>query len=243
MSWRLSQADLGTAPRFNFYADPGLPAGFRPVEPAEYIGSGFDRGHMCPDGDRTINDEASLATFAMTNIIPQAHDVNVNAWEALENYCRVLARNEGKTCYIIAVPSGQGGVGANSVLARTTPDRQGVVPSQNWKVVMVLDQDVASARDLTPDTAIRLIAVIMNNSDGQKSNDWINQMTTVNPVEPLTCYTILSKVESALIDPSKPITTEAVGSQVVRNWVFWSDQLTRSRRGEPANPAQSPRIP
>ena len=203
VSWRLTKADLGRAPRDNFYADPDLPAGFLRVDPAEYTGSGFDRGHMCPHGDRTATDQTSLATFAMTNIIPQSHAVNTMAWESLEDYCRTLVQTGGKTCYIIAGPGGPpGGVGKNGGQL-TTPDGKVTVPSQNWKVVMVLDQDVASAKDLTAEMTIRLIAVIMPNADGQVGNDWAGFITTVNQVEALTGYTFFRDVNPAVINSLK----------------------------------------
>src|SRR5438132_4003901 len=46
VSWRLQESDLGPAPRSEFFPDPDLPQGFRRVRPADYTGSGFDRGHM-----------------------------------------------------------------------------------------------------------------------------------------------------------------------------------------------------
>jgi len=202
VSWRLAQEDLGRAPRDNFYADPDLPAGFLKVNPAEYTGSGFDRGHMCPHGDRTATAEASLATFATTNIIPQSHDVNTKAWDSLESYCRGLAKNEGKVCYIIDGPAGQGGAGKKG-LQNTTPDGKVVVPSQDWKVVMVLDADVASAKDLTANSVIRLIAVIIPNEDGAVGEDWRPFLTTVNQVEALTGYTFFGDVAPAVINPFK----------------------------------------
>lgn len=202
VSWRLSKEDLGHAPRDNFYADPDLPAGFLRVEPAAYNGSGFDRGHMCPHGDRTATDAASLATFAMTNIIPQSHNLNTMAWESLENYCRSLAQTEGKVCYIVAGPSGQGGTGKNGS-KQTTPDGKVVVPGQNWKVAMVLDQDVASAGDLTAQTPIRLIAAIMPNDDSAVGNDWTPFQATVNQVEALTGYTFFGAADPAVIGPLK----------------------------------------
>ena len=219
VSWRLSRADLGKAPRDNFYADPDLPPGFLAVTPAEYSGSGFDRGHLCPHGDRTITDEASLATFAMTNIIPQSHDVNTMAWEAFESYCRDLARSQGKVCYIIAGPSGQGGVGKNGP-RRTTPDGKVVIPNQNWKVAMILDADVTAARDLTTTSNIRLIAVIMPNVDGRVGRDWTPFQTTVNQVEALTGYTFFSDVDPAVISPLKGETTPAARENIVPDRVF-----------------------
>jgi len=48
VSWRLTVADLGRAARYPFYPDQTLPGGFTRILPADYTGSGFDRGHMCP---------------------------------------------------------------------------------------------------------------------------------------------------------------------------------------------------
>ena len=203
VSWRLAKADLGRAPRDSFYADPALPAGFLRVEPAEYDGSGFDRGHMCPHGDRTASAASSLATFAMTNIIPQSHDLNTMAWESLEDYCRDLALNQGKTLYVVAGPAGPPGGTGKRGLAATTPDGKVVVPSRNWKVVMVLDEDVASAKDLTDGSAIHLIAIIAPNADGESANDWTQFLVTVNQVEALTGYTFFDAVAPAVINPLK----------------------------------------
>jgi len=202
VSWRLAASDLGRNPREPFYADPDLPEGLRRVSPNEYTRSGFDRGHMCPHGDRTATPESSHATFAMTNIIPQSHDVNTMAWDALESYIRNLAKNQGKVCYIIDGPAGVGGTGKNGLKTKT-PDGRVVVPESCWKVAMILDQDVASARDLTPDSAIRLIAVIMPNADGAVTEDWVPFQTTVRQVEELTGFTFFGEVDPAIINPLK----------------------------------------
>src|SRR4051812_13630546 len=58
VSWRLQASDLGPAPRVEFYPDAELPNRFKHVTPHDYTGSGFDRGHMCPRGDRTNTNEA-----------------------------------------------------------------------------------------------------------------------------------------------------------------------------------------
>lgn len=202
VSWRLAASDLGRAPRENFYADPDLPPGFRRVSPTEYNRSGFDRGHMCPHGDRTATTQSSHATFSMVNIIPQSHDVNTMAWESLESYIRDLAKNQGKVCYIIDGPSGVGGTGKNG-RATKTPDGVVVVPESCWKVAMILDGDVASARDLKADSAIRLIAAIMPNADGAVTEDWVPFQTTVKQVETLTGYTFFGEVDPAIINPLK----------------------------------------
>src|SRR5947207_656181 len=45
VAWRLIPSDIGHAPRVKFFADPDLPASFKHVQPADYTGEGFDRGH------------------------------------------------------------------------------------------------------------------------------------------------------------------------------------------------------
>src|SRR5258706_15409673 len=52
----------------------------------------------------------SFATFVMTNIIPQAPNVNQRAWAQLENYCRELVRQR-QHLYVISGPAGRGGRG------------------------------------------------------------------------------------------------------------------------------------
>ncbi|MDX5436727.1 MAG: DNA/RNA non-specific endonuclease, partial [Pontibacter sp.] len=71
VSWHLSSAWLGTAPRQDdFRADNSLPSTFYKVTPTDYTGSGFDRGHNCPSADRTLTVTDNSATFLMSNMIP-----------------------------------------------------------------------------------------------------------------------------------------------------------------------------
>ncbi|MEJ7664361.1 MAG: DNA/RNA non-specific endonuclease [Hymenobacter sp.] len=74
-SWHVGRADLGqNAPRQNdFRADPALPRQFLPGDARRATsGSGFDKGHNCPSGDRTATLDDNSATFLMTNMVPQA---------------------------------------------------------------------------------------------------------------------------------------------------------------------------
>jgi hypothetical protein len=56
------------------------------VRPTDYAGAGFDRGHLCPSADRTSSAADNSATFLMSNMIPQAPNLNRNTWENLESY-------------------------------------------------------------------------------------------------------------------------------------------------------------
>lgn len=58
---------------------------------ADYKGSGYDRGHMCPAGDMKWSLDAMNACFLLTNICPQASQLNGGAWNSLENKCREWA--------------------------------------------------------------------------------------------------------------------------------------------------------
>lgn len=197
VSWRLSKEDLGTARRFPFKPDSDLPSGFKRIQPSDYTGSGFDRGHMCPHSDRTKSLESSKATFVMTNMVPQSPENNQRAWNQLEIYLRDLVQNQNKVCYIIAGPAGIGGVGRNGP-ADKTPNGKMVVPKVTWKVVMVLDEDVDSPEEFTEDSNIRLFAAIMPN-DKTPGQEWDGFRKTVDDVEALTGFTFFDKVPANVL--------------------------------------------
>lgn len=55
---------------------------------------GYDRGHICPSGDRTASEEMNSQTFVMTNMQPQYHKFNGfddsgnnGLWVRMENQC------------------------------------------------------------------------------------------------------------------------------------------------------------
>jgi endonuclease G len=64
-SWHVGRTDLTkAAPRQDdFRPDPALPRQFYQVTPKSYAGSGFDKGHNCPSGDRTASLDDNSATF------------------------------------------------------------------------------------------------------------------------------------------------------------------------------------
>lgn len=57
-----------------------------------YIRSGYDRGHLCPAGDRRFSKEAFNETFYTSNISPQKNDFNAGIWNRLEQKTRYWAR-------------------------------------------------------------------------------------------------------------------------------------------------------
>ncbi len=182
VAWQLNRSWLGVTDRQNdFRPDPTLPLGFYAVTPTDYSRSGYDKGHQAPSADRTASLEDNSATFLMSNMIPQTPDLNRGPWEKLERYCRQLVQ-QGKELYIIA-----GVAGEQKKLKRKIS-----VPDNNWKVVVVLDQPGTGINGVTKNT--RVIAVNMPNQRKIKTKDWSTYLTTVDQIEALTGYDLLSAV-------------------------------------------------
>ena len=200
VSWHLDSTWIGSTPRQNdFRPDATLPAGWYQVQSTDYTGSGFDRGHNCPSGDRTNSVETNSATFLMTNMMPQAPDNNQGPWEQLESYSRTLVSGGkgGAELYIIAGGSGQGGSGSNGGTTNTVAGGHVTVPNITWKVIMVLP--AASGNDVARvNNSTRLIAIIMPNTQGIRNNTWQQYRVSVDQVEALTGYDFFSNVPVAI---------------------------------------------
>jgi endonuclease G len=193
VSWHLSSTWLGSAARQDdFRPDATLPVGWYQVLATDYSGSGFDRGHHCPSADRTNTVADNSATFLMSNMMPQSPDNNQGPWANLESYCRTLV-SQGNELYIIAGGSGSGGTGSNGGTTFTVANGHVGVPSQTWKIILVLPS--ASGNDVTRvTTSTRVIAILMPNTQGIRANDWKIYRVSVDQVESLTGYDFLSNV-------------------------------------------------
>ena len=60
-----------------------------------YKGSGYDRGHLCPAGDRRFLEQAYNETFYTSNISPQDRDFNAGVWNRLEQKTRYWCKKYG----------------------------------------------------------------------------------------------------------------------------------------------------
>ncbi|MBT8204414.1 MAG: DNA/RNA non-specific endonuclease [Eudoraea sp.] len=60
-----------------------------------YKGSGYDRGHLVPAGDRRFSEYAFKETFYTSNIAPQRNDFNAGIWNDLEKMVRSWCRISG----------------------------------------------------------------------------------------------------------------------------------------------------
>ena len=88
--WELLGSEAqGSEPRSNnFMADTGVKGS---ATPDDYKYTGYDRGHMAPAGDMKWDSNAMDESFYMTNMCPQAQELNRGAWKKLEEKCRAKA--------------------------------------------------------------------------------------------------------------------------------------------------------
>lgn len=198
VSWHLDPSWLGSTPRQDdFREDTTLPAGWYQVQETDYQFAtyGFDRGHYTGSADRTVSIADNSATFLMTNMMPQSPDNNQGPWNIMEQDARALVTTGGKELYTVMGGHGSGGTTANGTFnGISTPSGQLInVPNQVWKVIVVLDRaagdDVARVT-----TTTRVIAVIMPNTTGIRTNDWRQYRVSVDQIEALTGYNFLSNV-------------------------------------------------
>jgi endonuclease G, mitochondrial len=189
ISWQLNTTYLGGIDRQDdFRVDSALPSFVPQASLADYSGSGYDRGHMCPSADRTLTVAANSQTFLLTNMVPQAGNNNRGPWADLEIESRNIVGG-GRELYIIS-----GGVFSAS---SNTIGSGLVVPDQTFKVIVVLSPG-QSAASVT--TSTRVIGVMMPNENNQISidADWRAFRVSVDAIEAQTGQNFLSDVDPAI---------------------------------------------
>jgi endonuclease G len=128
VEWWATRAKVGCPtplPRKdNFKPDPLLP-----VETnigADYVKSGYDRGHVSPAADNLcMTQDVQDECFYFSNMIPQTHTLNAGIWKTLEVHTRTLAL-EQDSIHVWA-----GAIGDKGKIGKVT------IPTQCWKVVYV----------------------------------------------------------------------------------------------------------
>ena len=191
-SWELNGTYLGAVARSDdFRPDQTLPVGLPQASNADYVGSGFDRGHLCPSADRTKTAADNSSTFYLTNMVPQAANNNRGPWALFENYERDLVRSGGEL-FIVA-----GGVFGATV---RTVGAGVAVPTSTFKVVVVLPAPATSASAVNAST--RVIALLVPNDDAQVglADDWRKYRVTARELETRTGLNFLSDVPQSIQD-------------------------------------------
>lgn len=188
-----------------FTHDPALPSDYAHLNTADYTGAGaaagygIDRGHLARSFDRTSGTLDNATTYYLSNIIPQAADLNQGPWAIMENYLGDLARNQNKEVYIVAGVAGDQGTVKN--------EGKITIPQKVWKVAVIVPHDERLA-DIHDYRDLQVISVIMPNDPGIKTVDWHTYETTVDAVEAASGYDLLAllpdKIERAVESNTQP---------------------------------------
>ncbi|MCF0188214.1 MAG: DNA/RNA non-specific endonuclease [Bacteroidaceae bacterium] len=139
---------------------------------ADYRGSGYDRGHMCPSADNKHSMRAQKECFYMTNMCPQTHSLNAGDWNELEGRCRKWTKKYGNL-YIVSGPVINGYPTSGKLNNEYIANGKIIVPDAFFKVIMRCGQYGAKA-----------IGFICPN--GTQNNDIKEYAVTVDHVEAIT---------------------------------------------------------
>lgn len=93
-----------------------------------YKQSGYDRGHLCPAGDRRFSKAAHDETFLTSNISPQEHQFNSGIWNRLEQKVRYWAKKYDGVFVVT------GGILKDGL--KTIGEEGVAVPNQFYKIVL-----------------------------------------------------------------------------------------------------------
>ena len=141
-----------------------------------YKKSGYDRGHLCPAGDRKYSQIAHDETFLTSNISPQKHDFNAGIWNRLEQKTRYWA-SKYNGVFVVS-----GGVLKGNM--KTIGDEKVAVPNQFYKVL--IDNNSGQTK---------VIAFLIPHKESSKP--LYKFVTSVDNIESLTGIDFFSELDDA----------------------------------------------
>jgi endonuclease G len=130
---------------------------------SDYVGSGFDRGHMAPAADNQCSgQDAMIESFYFSNMAPQYGQLNRGDWKTLEMKTRELAKS------LDSVKVWTGSLGEIKKIGKVS------VPSKCWKVIYIKTKNEWQA-------------YIFNN-DQSKADGIENNKVDIKEIEKLTNF-------------------------------------------------------
>ena len=157
-----------------------------------YKGSGYDRGHLCPAGDRRFSEQAYNETFYTSNISPQDRGFNAGVWNRLELQIRQWTKKYG-TLFVVT-----GGVLGEGLKEIGEEDVD--VPKYFYKIVARGDGD-----------NLKLIAFLMPGVENKKPLKKF--VVSVDEIEKMTGIDFFEKIKNE--EGSK-----LEGEVITKNWKF-----------------------
>ena len=157
-----------------------------------YKKSGYDRGHLCPAGDRKYSKFAHDETFLTSNISPQKHAFNSGVWNRLEQKTRYWARKYNGVFVV------SGGILKGKL--KTIGKEKVAVPNQFYKVL--IDNNTGKTK---------MIAFLLPHKDSNKP--LYTFVVSVDSIEKLTGIDFFSELNDA-------VENKLEASSSYKNWSF-----------------------
>lgn len=139
---KLKNKNVTDRDRSKFQEDIAIHEYFR-AKNADFIHSGYDRGHMAAAANHKNSQDDLDQTFAFSNISPQAPEFNRGAWCDLETYVRWRA-NRSKNLYVVSGPlylPMKARDGNLYVTYRVLGNNHVSVPTHHFKVFLIETND------------------------------------------------------------------------------------------------------
>jgi endonuclease G len=142
VAYHLTRKNLGgrAQRRNDFHDDESLEPEEARSLPKDYVGSGFDKGHLAPAEDFTRSRKAMSTSFLMSNMSPQYHATNGGVWAKLEAAVRAMVKDEGEAWVV----SGDAFLPAKGETTRWVirkGERRVAIPTHLFKALLARDQD------------------------------------------------------------------------------------------------------
>ena len=157
-----------------------------------YKNSGYNKGHLCPAGDRKFSKKAFNETFLMSNISPQIYDFNGGIWNRLEQKTRYWAKKHHKL-YIVT-----GGILEPNL--KTIGSENVAVPNYFYKIILDYQEP-----------EIKAIAFLIPHKKSEKA--LYKYVTSIDEIEKLTGIDFFPKLEDSLENKLEKSTSYS-------NWSF-----------------------
>ena len=190
VAYRVTKETIGPSQQRIWHRDPDLPDN-ETLSPADYAGIRAalhaDRGHQAPLASLTGTPDWDMADY-LSNITPQATDLNEGAWERLENAERSLAKRQD----VSEVYSITGPLYEHDMPRLPHAHLNHRVPSGYWKVIAV-----ERGNDLR-------VAAFVFDQETPRDEDICQHAVTVREVETRSHLNLFPKLAQTRQDEIEP---------------------------------------
>ena len=156
--------------------------------------SGYDRGHLIPNGSRNKNKDMQEQTFYFTNSVPQK-DANFNQsiWNDLENGIRGLVTTQKDTVYVVTGVAFRKIGETKDITTFKCGGKQCPVPNYFYKVVLKVKR--GSAGEIT---SASTVGIWMEHRDYEKNEAYTDFTVSVDQIEERTGFDFFANLPESL---------------------------------------------